>query len=112
MRWAVAARAQGEGGRGRGWAQGEAGRRARLGVEVRCGLRGTRAGHTRQAGRGRTQSKSRKRRVTENWPNLYCGSEVFVVTSYVKCDEMPCPSMHGLVTVTSKLGEEAPPALA
>eukprot|EP00964_Phaeocystis_antarctica_P113577 scaffold77581_cov60-Phaeocystis_antarctica.AAC.4 len=25
---------------------------------------------------------------------------------------MPCPSMHGLVTVTSKLGEEAPPALA
>ncbi len=32
-----------------------------------------------------------------------------MVTSYVKCDEMPCPSMHGLVTVTSKLGDEAPP---
>ena len=27
-----------------------------------------------------TQSKSRKRRVTENWPNLYCGSDVLVVT--------------------------------
>tara|TARA_B100000768_G_C11070192_1_gene286256 strand:- start:35 stop:217 length:183 start_codon:yes stop_codon:yes gene_type:complete len=40
---------------------------------------------------------------------LYCGNEVLVVTSYVKCDEMPCPSMHGLVTVTSKLGDEAPP---
>mmetsp|Transcript_10854 Transcript_10854/g.27035 ORF Transcript_10854/g.27035 Transcript_10854/m.27035 type:complete len:205 (+) Transcript_10854:907-1521(+) len=59
-----------------------------------------------------TQSKSRKRRVTENWPNLYCGSEVLVVTSYVKWAEMPCPSMHGLVTVTSKLGDDALPALA
>ena len=28
-----------------------------------------------------SQSKSRNRRVTENWPNWYCGSEVFVVIS-------------------------------
>ena len=28
-----------------------------------------------------SQSKSRKRRVTENWPCAYCGSEVLVETS-------------------------------
>ena len=30
-----------------------------------------------------SQSKSRKRRITLNWPNLNCGSVVRVVTSYV-----------------------------
>ena len=58
-----------------------------------------------------SQSKSRKRRVTVNWPNAYCGSEVFVVTSYVKYADIPSPTLLGLDTDTARSGDALGPVL-